>query len=147
MTAKSDAGIGPIDRASLPTHTFDWGATKWLVSPATTPGARLTFGEVLVLPGQGHSRHNHPDAEEVLYVLSGEGEQVVDDGEPFPFRAGDVLYIPAGAFHSTLNTGWEPMRLIALYNPGGAERALAELPDYQETPAGALPEWRRAARG
>lgn len=133
-----------IDRAAMPTHSFDWGAIKWLVSPSTTPGAQLTFGEVLLLPGKGHSRHNHPDAEEILYILSGEGQQVVDDGEPFPVRAGDVLYIPAGVFHSTVNTGWEPVRLIALYNPGGSELALAELPDYQQTPAGELLGLRRA---
>ena len=133
-----------IDRAAMPTHSFDWGAIKWLVSPSTTPGAQLTFGEVLLLPGKGHSRHNHPGAEEILYILSGEGEQMVNDGEPFPVRAGDVLYIPAGVFHSTINTGWEPVRLIALYNPGGSELALAELTDYQQTPAGELLGMNRA---
>ena len=25
-----------IDRVVLPTHSFDWGAIKWLVSPSTT---------------------------------------------------------------------------------------------------------------
>lgn len=125
-----------INRAALPTHSFEWGAIKWLVSPSTTPGAQMTFGEVMLLPGKGHTRHNHPDAEEVLYILSGEGEQTVNDGAPFPVRAGDVLYIPTGAYHSTINTGWEPIRLIAIYNPGGSELGLAELPDHQETPAG-----------
>lgn len=125
-----------IDRAALPTHSFAWGAIKWLVSPSTTPGAQMTFGEVLLLPGKGHERHNHPDAEEVLYILSGEGEQMVNDEAPFPVRAGDVLYIPAGVFHATINTGWEPVRLIAVYNPGGTELALRDLPDHRETPAG-----------
>jgi oxalate decarboxylase/phosphoglucose isomerase-like protein (cupin superfamily) len=132
-----------IDRAAIPTHSFDWGAIKWLVSPSTTPGAQLTFGEVLVMPGKGHSRHNHPEAEEILYILSGEGEQMVADGEPFPIRAGDVLYISAGVFHSTLNTGWEPMRLIAIYNPGGSELALKELEDFREDAAGTMLGWRR----
>ena len=36
---------------------------------------------VVLLPGQGHERHNHPDADEILYVLAGTGEQMVDDGE------------------------------------------------------------------
>lgn len=132
-----------IDRAAIPTHSFDWGAIKWLVTPSTTPGAQLTFGEVLVMPGMGHSRHNHPDAEEILYILSGAGEQMVADGEPFPIRAGDAMYIPAGVFHSTLNTGWEPMRLIAIYNPGGSELALKELEDFREDAAGTMLGWRR----
>ncbi len=144
MTAKSDSANGTIDRAAIPTHSFDWGAIKWLVTPGTTPGATLTFGEVLVMPGKGHSRHNHPGAEEILYILSGEGEQMVADGEPFPVRAGDAIYIGEGVYHATLNTGWEPMRLIALYNPGGAELALKELADFQETLAGEQLGWERA---
>jgi oxalate decarboxylase/phosphoglucose isomerase-like protein (cupin superfamily) len=133
----------PIDPASVPTQTFDWGAIKWFVTPTTTPGAGLTFGEVVVVPGGGHGRHNHPDAEEILYVVSGEGEQMVDDGDPFPIRAGDTIYIPLGIYHSTLNTGWEPLRVLALYNPGGPELALAGLPDFRQLPPGAPPTWTR----
>ena len=144
MTAQTDAQRPLIDRGAIPTHSFDWGAIKWLVTPTTTPGARLTFGEVLVMPGKGHSRHNHPDAEEILYILSGEGEQMVGDGEPFAVRAGDVMYIPAGVYHATLNTGWEPMRLIALYNPGGSELGLMALEDFREDPAGTQLGWNRA---
>ena len=132
-----------VDPRSVPTQTFDWGAIKWLVTPDSTEGAGLTFGEVVLQPGRGHDRHNHPDAEEILYVLSGEGEQMLDDGEPFPVQAGDTIYVPTAVFHSTRNTGWEPLRLLALYNPGGAEKALQGLPDFREVPAGALPEWKR----
>ena len=133
-----------VDPNALPTQTFDWGSIKWLVSPDSEAGAGLTFGEVVLLPGKGHDRHNHPDAEEVLYVLSGEGEQMVDDAEPFRVRAGDTIYVARAVFHSTLNTGWEPMRLLALYNPAGAEKALETLPDFREEPAGTAPTWSRA---
>jgi oxalate decarboxylase/phosphoglucose isomerase-like protein (cupin superfamily) len=132
-----------VDPHAIPTQTFEWGSIKWLVSPETYEDAGLTFGEVVLLPGKGHDRHNHPESEEVLYVLSGEGEQVVDDGEPFPVKPGDAIYVPLGVFHSTLNTGWEPMRLLALYNPAGAEKALATLPDFREEPPGFLPTWAR----
>jgi oxalate decarboxylase/phosphoglucose isomerase-like protein (cupin superfamily) len=143
MTARTAPQSAIIDRAAIPTHSFDWGAIKWLVTPSTTPGAQLTFGEVSVMPGKGHSRHNHSDAEEILYILSGEGEQMVADEAPLPIRAGDVLYIPPGVYHATLNTGWEPLRLIALYNPGGSELALMELEDFRETPARESLGWQR----
>ena len=133
----------PIAPASVPTQTFEWGEIKWFVRPGNPPGAGLTFGEVVLMPGAGHSRHNHPEAEEILYVLSGEGEQMLDDGEPFPVRAGDTIYVPLAVYHATLNTGWAPLRLLALYNPGGPERALADLPDFRELPAGELPAWQR----
>ena len=68
---------------------------------------------------------------------------MVDDGEPFPVKAGDVIYIPAAIYHSTLNTGWQPLRLLALYNPGGSEKLLTELPDYRAYPAGEAPRLKR----
>ncbi|QVQ54535.1 cupin domain-containing protein [Spiractinospora alimapuensis] len=141
MTEKHTA----VDPHRLPTMTFDWGSVKWYVQPDTTPGATLSFGEVVLNPGKGHERHNHPTAEEVLYVLSGTGDQMLNDEDPFPVHAGDVIHVPRGMYHSTLNTGWSPMRLIALYNPGGAEeRALAELPDFREVPPGSVPVLRRS---
>jgi oxalate decarboxylase/phosphoglucose isomerase-like protein (cupin superfamily) len=137
--------VPAVDPAAVSTQTFEWGAIKWLVTPDATEGAGLTFGEVVLQPGQGHDRHNHPEAEEILYVLSGEGEQMLDEGgeRRFPVRAGDTIYVPTGVFHATLNTGWEPLRLLALYNPGGAEKVLAGLPDFRELPVGELPAWKR----
>jgi quercetin dioxygenase-like cupin family protein len=63
--------VPAVDPSALPTQTFEWGSIKWLVSPATEPEARVTFGEVVLLPGKGHERHNHPGSEEILYVLAG----------------------------------------------------------------------------
>lgn len=133
-----------VDPKSVPTQTFDWGAIKWLVTPDATEGAGVTFGEVVLQPGRGHDRHNHPGSEEILYVLSGEGEQMLDDGEPFPVKPGDTIYVPTGVFHSTRNTGWEPMRLLALYNPGGAEKVLEGLPDFAQVAPGEVPGWTRS---
>lgn len=131
--------MAAIDPQAIPTVTFDWGAIKWFVSPSGVEGAVMTVGEVVLLPGKGHERHNHPDAEEVLYVLAGEGEQMVADAAPFPVRAGDVIYVPTAVFHSTINTGWQPLRLLAIYNPGGSEKALEALPDFRKLPAGVTP--------
>jgi len=138
-------GYKAVDPGQLPAQSFDWGATKWLVAPGVTPGARMSFGEVALLPGRGHDRHNHPDSEEILYVLSGEGMQMVGDEEPFPVRAGDTIYIPTAVFHSTVNTGWGPLRLLAIYNPGGPEKDLEGLPDFQEVAPGEAPGWTRGS--
>jgi oxalate decarboxylase/phosphoglucose isomerase-like protein (cupin superfamily) len=134
-----------IDPNSVATQTFDWGAIKWLVRPGQTKGAGVTFGEVLLMPGQGHARHNHPESEEILYVLSGEGDQMIERGDEeqwFPVKAGDCIYVPTAVFHSTVNRGWEPLRLLALYNPGGAEKTLEGLPDFREVPAGQDVAWK-----
>ncbi|WP_393916120.1 cupin domain-containing protein [Halostreptopolyspora alba] len=135
--------LAAVDPHSRETMTFDWGSAKWYVTPDSIPEAGLSFGEVVLNPGRGHDRHNHPGAEEVLYVLSGTGRQMLDDEEPFDVSPGDVIHVPRGMFHSTVNTGWTPMRLIAVYNPGGEEAALRQLPDFVSLPAGEVPRLRR----
>lgn len=136
--------MSTVDPSQLETQTFDWGVIKWLVSPDLNPGANITFGQVVLLPGEGHTRHNHPASEEILYVLSGVGEQMVDDKPGFTVRAGDTIYIPTAIYHSTVNTGWEPLVLLAIYNPGGAERDLRNLPDFRSHKAGDTPKLKRA---
>ncbi len=133
-----------IDPAELPTYTFDWGVIKPLVSDHNVSDPGVSLMHVVLLPGKGHERHNHPDSDEILYILAGEGDQMVDDREPIPVRPGHTVFIPKGAFHSTLNTGYEPMVILAVYAPAGAEEVLKTLPDYREVPAGEAPGLARA---
>jgi oxalate decarboxylase/phosphoglucose isomerase-like protein (cupin superfamily) len=128
-----------IDPETLPTMSFDWGLIKPLVARENTEGAGVSLMHVVLLPGQGHERHNHPDADEVLYILAGTGEQMVDDETTFPVRPGQAVWIPRGQFHSTVNTGWEPMTILAIYAPAGAEEALTTLPDYRRIAPGEAP--------
>jgi oxalate decarboxylase/phosphoglucose isomerase-like protein (cupin superfamily) len=128
----------------LPTEVFDWGSIKWGVSAGLFAGAPVTAGEVVINPTKGHDLHTHPESDEFLYVIEGEGVQTVGDSGEFPVRAGDFVFVPKGTVHSTFNTGWRQLRLIAVYTPGGAERALREAPDYTALAPGVLPVWERA---
>jgi oxalate decarboxylase/phosphoglucose isomerase-like protein (cupin superfamily) len=132
-----------VTPGALTTMTFDWGSIKWFVTPFAIQGASSSLGEVIVNPGQGHARHNHPEAEEVIYVISGEAQQMVHDGEPFAIKEGDAVHIPTGAWHSTYNTTWRPLRLIVTYTPGGEEKALEAAPDFRLHNPGTVPEWHR----
>lgn len=118
---------------------FDWGAIKILSEPAVTEAERFSFGMVVLAPGKGHDRHNHPGSEEIIFVMSGEGEQMIDDQPPIHVRPGASIYIPADVYHSTLNTGWEPMRLLVVYSPAGPERLLRDIPGCRVLPPGQAP--------
>jgi oxalate decarboxylase/phosphoglucose isomerase-like protein (cupin superfamily) len=114
---------------------FDWGQLALTVGPEVN-GARNFSGGVVSLPaGEGHARHNHPDAEEIIFIVSGAGEQMIEDesGEPIrrPVRPGCTIYVPQGRFHATLNNGTEPMQLFVVYSPAGPETALRDLPDFR----------------
>jgi oxalate decarboxylase/phosphoglucose isomerase-like protein (cupin superfamily) len=107
---------------------FDWGKIHFLSEPAVTAAVRFSFGIVELVAGKGHARHNHPGSEEIIYVISGEGEQMVDDQPPVKVGPGSSIYIPADVYHSTVNTGNETMRLAVIYSPAGPERLLREIP-------------------
>ena len=71
----------------------------------------------------GHTRHNHPGAEEIINVLEGTGEQMVEDdtGNPHTEQVhpDTCIFIPESRFHSTLNTGAVEMRIFVVYSPAG----------------------------
>lgn len=124
------------------TQVFDWGAIKWYSEPNVTATDRFTMGVVILECGKGHARHNHPGCEEILYVISGKGDQMIElDGEEVwePVQADDTVHIPADVYHSTINTGWEPLKLVAIYCPPGPEAFLKTLPGCQVIPPGRLP--------
>ena len=114
---------------------FDWGKIHFLSEPAVTNAERFSFGLVELAEGKGHARHNHPGSEEIIYVVSGQGEQMVDDQPAVKVGPGSSIYIPADVFHSTVNTGNEPMKLVVVYSPAGPERLLRELPGANVIPA------------
>lgn len=128
-------GAGTITTtADVETLAFDWGTIHMLSEPQVTQAQRHSFGVTEVLPGGGHGRHNHPGAEEIIYVLSGEGEQMVDDQPPVKIGPGSCVFIPDGIYHATQNSGNEPMRLIIVYAPAGPERLLREIPGCRILP-------------
>jgi oxalate decarboxylase/phosphoglucose isomerase-like protein (cupin superfamily) len=117
---------------------FDWGQLALTVGPDVN-GAKTFSGGVVDLPaGQGHARHNHPGAEEIIFVISGTGEQMVEDdaGNPIVREVGPgtTVFIPESRFHSTLNSGTGPMQLFVVYSPAGPELALRDLPDFRLLP-------------
>jgi oxalate decarboxylase/phosphoglucose isomerase-like protein (cupin superfamily) len=114
---------------------FDWGRLSLTVGPEVNDAKTFSGGVVDLPSGQGHSRHNHPGSEEIIFVISGEGEQMVEDeaGNPVTKKvsAGCTVFIPDSRFHSTLNTGSGPMQLFVVYSPAGPEKLLRELPDFR----------------
>ncbi|MFK4498415.1 quercetin dioxygenase-like cupin family protein [Bradyrhizobium japonicum] len=65
-------------------------------------------------PGVAFGRHTHP-GEEIIYVLTGAIEYDVEGEPPVTLRAGDVLFIPAGAVHAAKNVGTDTASELATY--------------------------------
>lgn len=137
MTDKSKMFVYPKDVSAF---GFDWGKLALTVAPEVNGATRFSGGVVDLPSGKGHTRHNHPGAEEIIFVISGHGEQMVEDEKGNPVVAevgpGCTIYVPESRFHSTLNTGDGPMQLFVVYSPAGPELVLRELPDFRLIPPG-----------
>src|SRR5690554_3338502 len=97
---------------------FDWGQLSLTVGPEVNSATRFSGGVVDLPSGEGHARHNHPGAEEIIFVISGRGRQMVEDEAGNPITAdvgpGCTIYIPESRFHATKNTGSGPMQLFVV---------------------------------
>lgn len=116
-----------VEEGDVETQVFDWGKLRWLSEPRVTAAEMFSAGVVSLEPGKGHERHSHPGVEEILYVLSGTGDQTVEVGDETLNRRvgpGVLIHIPPDVYHSTVNAGREPMRLLAIYAPPGPEAEL-----------------------
>jgi len=74
---------------------------------------------VMVLqPGQttGGDDNRHAGSDQWLFVVSGEGEAVVE-GARQALRAGSLLLIEAGEAHEIANTGETPLQTLNIYAP------------------------------
>ena len=70
-----------------------------------------------VEPGQTVSpAHCHPDGEEMLYIIHGEGKVYID-GTIYPFSKGSVVMFEKGKIHMVRNTGSEELKVACFFAP------------------------------
>lgn len=78
------------------------------------PGREVLQARVDLAPGASFPSHRHP-GEEIIYVLRGTLEYAVEGRAPARLEAGQVLFVPAGVFHSAKNPGATPASELATY--------------------------------
>lgn len=78
------------------------------------PGREVVQVLVEFAPGLSAQRHTHP-GEELVYVIEGALEYVLDGRSPVTLRAGDALMIPRGTPHAVRNVGSGKAAELATY--------------------------------
>jgi len=78
------------------------------------PGREVVQVRVDIAPGVTAPRHSHP-GEEIVYAIDGVMEYQLDGQPPVTLKAGDVLFIPAGAVHAVKNVGAGTAAELATY--------------------------------
>lgn len=69
-----------------------------------------------VKPGEDIGLETHPNEDQVLYLISGKGE-VLLNGQKSEFNTGDCVIVPAGMEHNFTTVGDQSMKIITTYSP------------------------------
>lgn len=94
-------------RADNEVLDLDWGTIEWHVSGPLGNSDTLTTGRGVIAVGKANGRHFHPNADEVLHVVSGRIRHTMD-GVTVEMGPGDTVSIPRGVYHNAENIGNEP---------------------------------------
>ena len=77
-------------------------------------GRETVQARIDIAPGVTAPWHRHP-GEEVIYVIEGTLEYQLEGKAPATFKAGEVLFIPAGVAHKAHNPGTTNGAELATY--------------------------------
>jgi mannose-6-phosphate isomerase-like protein (cupin superfamily) len=76
-----------------------------------------SLAEARLPPGASTTLHYHPRAEEIYYIVSGQGLMRLDH-QTQTVGPGDAIAIPPGRVHQITNTGSEPLTFLCCCAPG-----------------------------
>ena len=79
---------------------------------------RSQVAEMVLAPDRstGGPNNNHPNSDQWLFVMEGEGEAVIES-ETIKIKEDDLILIEAGENHEVRNTGTEDLKTFNIYTP------------------------------
>lgn len=88
----------------------------WLCRPEIANSEDLQLCRAVIPAGEGHNFHRHPELEEIIYVLSGQVEQWVEQ-EMRILNPGEIAHIPRDVVHATFNSSKGDAEILAILSP------------------------------
>jgi len=105
-----------IQRKTEPLRDFGRGLTLQILLDKQMGAKNLDLGTVKIEPNSETAMHVR-DFEEVIYMLSGSGRVVCENGETFTLETGDCVLIPPGVLHRHANHTDEPLEQLYIFAP------------------------------
>jgi putative monooxygenase len=90
--------------------------SKLLLSEMSVGIKGFSMGQNVTEVGSRIPKHAHDESEEGMYIVSGQGRLITEEGEQ-DLVAGTAIYMPPGVKHSIVNTGNEDLKLVWVYSP------------------------------
>jgi mannose-6-phosphate isomerase-like protein (cupin superfamily) len=81
---------------------------------STGPNSQVVV--MSIPPGGDIGSEVHPDVDQVLVFVQGEGEAILD-GQKSVIAVNRLVHVPAGTRHNFVNTGKADLRLYTIYAP------------------------------
>lgn len=99
-------------------RVYDLPGREWFhyIGPEINGAQNITVGFSVFPAGSSPKGHVHPTQEEVIYIISGNGELVTPEGTAV-LEPGTVVYIPIGLHHQTLSHGPGPLEMVTSFSP------------------------------
>lgn len=97
--------------------TKDGSEIRELLAHRNSEIRNQSLAEARLPPGAMTTAHYHPRAEEIYYILVGQGRMRIAD-EVCDVRAGDAIGIRPGQVHQITNTGSETLIFLCCCAPG-----------------------------
>ena len=92
---------------------------RWIVTRDTVGSDDSVFGVTYFPPGSRHEIHRHENAEEVEYLIQGEGVARVGDDD-VAMGVGDTVFVSRNEYHGFRNTSDTETAIMAWYYAGAA---------------------------
>lgn len=108
--------MGYFSESNNEVQKFDWGEVTWIHEPSKTQFNRLSAGIVKFFPKNCQEKHFHLSEEQLLYVIQGEGIQVID-GKKVNIKGKSIVYCPPYSEHEIINTGKIDLVILITYVP------------------------------
>ena len=113
-----------VNLNEVPVGKITGRETRDLISGKTVGSKGISLRIADVLPGALCTPgHVHTECEEVIFILSGQGEIKIGE-ETFPMKIGDAILLPTGVPHLIRNTGKEVMRMACSFSSNDISKDL-----------------------
>jgi mannose-6-phosphate isomerase-like protein (cupin superfamily) len=102
-----------------PFVTRDGSLIRELLHPQQHGNKNQSLAEAVIAVGCETVLHRHHTAEELYYIVQGQGEMTLGN-ETFPVVVGDTVAIAPGTAHKIRNTGKEELKILCCCAPAYA---------------------------
>ncbi len=103
---------------------FEWGYIEWIYEPDPKSTLNsMSIGITTILPNKRQNKHIHYGDEQFIYVLSGEGIQLIGN-KVSEMKPRQIYHMEAGTIHETINNRDVPIKHLLISIPANYEMSV-----------------------